>query len=142
MCRRASNLRCPFVCLCVCLCVCHKMCMFRNGFCSFALCICTIFDQNAQKTKDANPIVQMMHHHLHDLSKHCSKHVNMHYFCMYTTREIQKPVSKTGKCRLCRCWADDASLLQISCCSNSLHCFLFEFLHKRHFGQPCFAGFF
>ena len=78
----------------VCLCVCHKMCMFRNGFCSFTLCICTIFDQNAQKTKDANPIVQMMHHHLHDLSKHCSKHVNMHYFCMYTTREIQKAVLK------------------------------------------------
>ena len=68
--------------------------MFRNGFCSFTLCICTVFDQNTQKTKDANQIVQMMHHHLHDLVRSCSKHVNMRYFCMYTTGEIQKPVWK------------------------------------------------
>ena len=101
LCRRASNLS-MFVCLCMCLSVCHKMCMFRNGFWSFTLCICTVFHQNAQKTKDANPIVQMMHHHLHDLSRHCSKHVNMHYFCMYTTGEIQKLVSENVECRLCR----------------------------------------
>ena len=48
--------------------------MFRNGFCSFALCICTIFDQNVEKTKDANQIVQDRLHHLHDLVGSCSKH--------------------------------------------------------------------
>ena len=72
----------------------------KNG--AYTLCIGTVFHQNAQKTKDANPIVQMMHHHLHDLVRSCQKHVNMHYFCMYTTGEIQKLVSENVGCRLCR----------------------------------------
>ena len=91
-----------FVCLSVCVSVCHKMCMFRNGFCSFALCICTIFDQNAKKTKDANQIVQDRLHHLHDLVGRCSKHVNMGYVCMYTAAEIREPVSESVDVSLCR----------------------------------------
>ena len=70
--------------------------------CSFALCICTIFDQNAKKTKDANQIVQDRLHHLHDLVERCSKHVNMGYVCMYTAAEIREPVSESVDVRLCR----------------------------------------
>ena len=120
-----------FVCVSVCLSVRHAECNSRNGFWSFTLCICTVFHQNAQKTKDANPIVQMTHHHLHDLSKHCSKHVNMHYFCMYTTGETQKPVSKNVKCRLAR-WC--------IICSNQFA--LFSFRTQKDLRATLLRGFF
>ena len=98
-----ESLKFEYVRVSVCLSVVrHKMCMFRNGFCSFALCICTIFDQNAKKTKDANQIVQDRLHHLHDLVGRCSKHVNMGYVCMYTAAEIREPVSESVDVRLCR----------------------------------------
>ena len=69
---------------------------------SYTLCVCTVFDENAKKIKDAYQIVQDRAHHLHDLSGNCLKQVILSYFCMYTTAETREQVSGGVDGRLCR----------------------------------------